>query len=162
MIFFLLLFCCLHNETPCIGWEIQTAKTMTAVKRWRRSCTLNSSSPRRTHARTNACGTAFLFLVPLLRCTPTSSPPAAHRGLHTPTDACLRVPTLTPLHPFSPQPPLISDWPNTVASSDGAPIYALSGWSLFTCQIIRASCCGRSVSHEARASQWPLHRQSKH
>lgn len=39
-------------------------------------------------------------------------------------------------------------------------IYALSGWSLFTCQSIRVSCCGRSDSHEASASEWTHDRQS--
>lgn len=39
-------------------------------------------------------------------------------------------------------------------------VYALSGWSLFTCQSIRASCCGRSDSHEASASEWTHDRQS--
>lgn len=33
-------------------------------------------------------------------------------------------------------------------------VYALSGWSLFTCQSIRASYCGRSDSHEASARKW--------
>lgn len=38
--------------------------------------------------------------------------------------------------------------------------YALSGWSLFTCQSIRVSSCGRSDSHEASARKRTHNRQS--
>lgn len=168
MTFLLLLFCCLHNETPCIGWEIQKSKNNDSSQMVKSVC----ASWTDHHPHTRLCNSIYF---------PRASPqvhepthPPSHQqptcsavlhvggGLHT---NHRRMPASHHTHTASFIQPSASFhfW---LAKHGGVmwwrPIYALSGWSLFTCQIIRASCCGRSVSHEARASQWPLHRQSKH
>lgn len=62
---------------------------------------------------------------------------------------------LTPLfHLLSPEPLSLrigqSCWHHPVQWCD---TYALSGWSLFTCQCTRVSCYGRNDGHEARRQE---------
>lgn len=157
-IFFFFSFCCLHNETPCIGWEIQ--KKESSGKWWHRMCKLKRLQPKLHASISSRC------MVPPEPQPPPLHPPLPHLQRHAnqgPDRNHSRMPACRhtlPLRSLSPEPLFISDWPIIGDTMWWCDIYALSGWSLFTCQSIRASCCGRSDSHEASTSEWTHDRQS--
>lgn len=156
MTFFIIIIL-LSPQWNSMHWlgDPKKQKKMIAVKWWNRFVQVEQII---THTHTRLCNSIYFPRASpqVHEPTPTSNP------LHT---NHRRMPASHHTHTASFIQPSASFhfW---LAKHGGVirwrPIYALSGWSLFTCQIIRASCCGRSVSHEARASQWPLHRQSKH
>lgn len=158
---FFFSFCCLHNETPCIGWEIQKKRTSSG-KWWSRRRKLKRLPPK-LRASKSVYFSTYRSLQVHGPTWPTSPPShlqlSAAQGPdrnHSHMPVCRHT---LPLHSLSPEPLFISDWPIMVTPSNGV-TYALSGWSLFTCQSIRASCCGRSDNHEASASEWTHDRQS--
>lgn len=123
-------FCCLHNETPCIGWEIQ--KRTSNGKRWGRMRKLKKISIHisRMHIRVS--------VPPYTHCPTYSHHSRSSRAKLT-TASCLGVSTLccsthSALSPFHFR---LANHGDTIWWCD---IYALSGWSLFTCRGIRASC----------------------
>lgn len=128
--FYFILFCCLHNETPCIGWEIQKTKKNKYWYWWSWVC------QKECHPNRTPCTPPFPF-TSTLPTTPPSIPPSpflqfnAAQGPdhnHSRMPACHHT---LPLHSLGPEPLFISDWPIFVTPSNGVTYSICTKWLVF-------------------------------
>lgn len=144
----------------------RSKKITSSGKRWSRMCKLKKLPPK-LHASISVYFSTYLssrclvppdpqpppplITPPAAQCCPGPRPQPQPHACVSPRSAASFAQPWASFHFW------LANHGDTIWWCD---IYALSGWSLFTCQSIRAPCCGKSNSHEASAREWTHDRQS--